>query len=201
MSENRPITLFTFGCSTHTSDSLVALLRQHRITAVVDVRSVPFSRFTPHFNREAIQDSLTRNRIHYLWMGPEFGARREETEAYREGRVDFSKVFQLEAFQRGVARLRVGLAKNYRIALMCTEKDPANCHRTIMVTRYLSNVLAWQVAHIHFDGTLETNATFEARIRALAEVEGDLFTNDPAALTHQAYQWFEARAAWRSESR
>ena len=176
------------------------ILGDYGINVIVDVRSVPFSRHTPHFNRKAIQHCLAKKKIRYLFMGDEFGARRQEPDAYVSDRVSFEKVFQLSAFKSGVQRLQNGFSKNYKIALMCTEKDPADCHRTIMVTRYLSEKLGWTIEHIHFDGSVEMNDAFETRLQKISGCEEDLFTNDKKSLIEDAYGKIEHRIAYKQET-
>ena len=199
MSNDPLSTIFTIGCSTHSQDSFISLLRHHEITVIVDVRSVPYSRHTAHFNREVLQKYLALNKISYLFMGAEFGARREEPQTYTQNQVDFEKVFELSIFGKGIQRLKTGLAKGHKIALMCTEKDPIDCHRSIMVTRYISEKLQLPVAHIHFDGSIETNRLFEQRLKELTGEKMDLFTQDEHTLLRRAYRKVESRIAYKGE--
>lgn len=191
--------IYTIGTSSHDLEDFMALLKRHQITAVVDVRSVPFSRFTPHFNQETIEAALKKVQIAYLFMGSEFGARRDEECCYSGDQVCFSEVYRLPIFLEGVDRLIQGLKKKYRIALMCTEKDPIDCHRTIMVTRYLARFLDLDIQHIHFDGGLESNASFEKRLQEQAGVVADLFVSDLPTLVEMAYEKIERKVAYKRE--
>src|SRR5688572_2016532 len=113
--------LFTIGHSTHTAEKFVELLRAHRIDAIGDVRSSPFSAWTPQFNRTALEATLRTEKIHYVFLGDELGARREEREAYVDGVARYERVAKLPAFKTGLERVRKG-ARKFRLALMCAEK-------------------------------------------------------------------------------
>lgn len=169
-----PHPVFTIGHSTHSAEAFLALLRQHQVEAVADVRSSPFSRFNPQFNREALEQSLKANGIRYVFLGKELGARSEDRSCYLDGRVQYARLAQTPLFQSGLDRVLQGAAR-YRVALMCAEKEPLECHRTLLVAKALA-VRGKPVLHIHADGQLETH---EAAMERLIEVTGlpreDLF--------------------------
>ena len=163
------MSLFTIGHSTHTQEYFLGLLRQHNIDYVLDVRSSPFSKFASWFNKDVIEDYLKKNNIVYCPMGKFFGARPTDRTLYcAEGYLDFEKTRASELFKKGLDNVMLGLASGHNIALMCTEKDPFDCHRTIMVSRgfELNGV---SVQHIHADGNLETQD--EINIRLLDNLE------------------------------
>jgi hypothetical protein len=110
--------IFTIGHSTHSAEEFVALLRQHQVEAVADVRSSPFSRFNPQFNREPLEQFLKVNGIRYVFLGKELGARSEDRSCYLDGRVQYGRLAQTPLFQSGLDRVLQGAAK-YRVALMC----------------------------------------------------------------------------------
>ena len=141
--------LYTVGHSNHECEKFLDLLTPHQITAVADVRSQPYSQYTPQFNRETLEAALGRRRIKYVFMGKELGARREERECYVGGQARYDLIAGLPAFLQGLERLRRG-AKTQRIALLCSEKDPLACHRTILVCRQLRGEFA--IEHILEDG-------------------------------------------------
>src|SRR5688500_8953655 len=128
--------LFTIGHSIHTVERLLELLRQHQIAALADVRSSPFSAWTPQFNRPALEASLRAAGIQYVFLGDELGARRSETEVYVDGVARYERIAKTPAFQAGLERVRKGIRK-LRLSLICAEKDPLECHRTILVCRNL----------------------------------------------------------------
>ena len=127
--------LYTVGHSNQTFEEFLAMLQAQKINVIVDVRSVPASKYTPQFNQKPLQACLQRAGIHYLHFGNEFGARRMDS-LDADGKVNFEKAVQTPAFQEGVKRLMSGLEKGYRISLMCSEAHPLECHRFAMVSRY-----------------------------------------------------------------
>ena len=166
--------IYTIGHSTHSAEAFLALLRQHGVEAVADVRSSPFSRFNPQFNREPLEQFLKANGIRYVFLGKELGARSEDRSCYLDGRVQYARLAQTALFQSGLDRVLQGAAK-YRVALMCAEKEPLECHRTLLVAKALA-ARGHPVLHIHADGHLETH---EAAMERLLDVTGvpksDLF--------------------------
>lgn len=127
--------LFTIGHSTHSIEAFLQLLASHRIEAIADVRSTPHSRHAPWFSEQPLKQSLRSRGIHYVPLSREFGAHREEHGCYVGDRVSFDLVADSPAFAGGIARLKEGVL-TLRIALLCAEKDPLDCHRTILVARH-----------------------------------------------------------------
>jgi uncharacterized protein (DUF488 family) len=120
---------------------------------------VPASKYTPQFNEEALKWFLKSQGIQYLHFGDEFGARRTDC-IDKDGQVNFEQAVKTSLFQQGVARLMKGLGKGYRIALMCSESDPLECHRFSMVSRYFYDQ-GVDVQHILRDGNLASHAFLE----------------------------------------
>lgn len=164
---DRRLRVHTVGHSTHTQEEFEELLTHHAITAVVDVRSSPFSRFNPQFNRGVLDRNLKKRGIAYVFLGRELGARSDDPACYEDGRVQYGRLAQTELFQRGIDRVLLG-AETHRIALMCAEKEPLECHRTLLVARVLVEQ-GVDVAHILGDGSLES---YEATMDRLLELSG-----------------------------
>jgi len=158
--------LYTIGHSTHTAEELIGFLKIYKITAVVDVRSTPYSRKNPQFNRESFSSLLKENNIEYVFLGKELGARPEDPNSYIDGKVKFDLLAQTELFQDGLNRIMQGM-DNYCITLMCAEKDPLTCHRTILVCRHLA-ARGINIKHILEDGNLESHD--KALLRLLDEL-------------------------------
>ncbi|HCV29682.1 MAG TPA: hypothetical protein DGO89_05225 [Microcoleaceae bacterium UBA9251] len=155
--------LFTIGHSNLSIEAFVLLLRQHGITAVADVRSHPFSRYLPHFNQSEIKASLSGAGIQYVFLGKELGARPEDLSCYDvSGKALYQRIAATPLFSEGIQRLLKGAA-NYKISLMCAEKDPITCHRTILVCHKLKD-FNLQINHILSDGNLESHQDLEARL-------------------------------------
>lgn len=157
--------LWTIGHSNHSIESFLGLLRQHQITALADVRSHPYSRHLPHFNKAPLQASLVQAGIHYVFLGRELGARPDDPGCYVEGKALYEKIALTPLFLTGIQRLVKG-TETHRIALMCAEKDPIACHRTILVCHQL-RPFDLDIAHILSDGQLESHADLEERLLQL----------------------------------
>ena len=150
-------TLFTIGHSNHTAEHFCGLLKQHGIAVLVDVRSQPYSQYTPHFNRDSLRDNVVASQLQYLFLGEELGGRPPETNCYdEEGHVLYSALAQHPRFLRGIDRVENGIQK-YRVALMCSEEDPTVCHRFLLIGKVLADRgLALQ--HIRGDGHIDLHA-------------------------------------------
>jgi len=157
-------TLLTIGHSNHPIDVFIDLLRRHGVTAVADVRSSPFSRYTSQYNQDSIKRSLKDAGIQYVFLGKELGACSTNPDCYRDSKAQYQLMAQEPWFQEGLDRLRKGTA-THRIALMCAEKDPLECHRTMLVgVRARSPEIA--LAHILANGDLEPHGQSEQRMLA-----------------------------------
>lgn len=169
--------IFSIGHSNHAIDKFLSLLESSEINMVVDVRSAPFSRMFPQFNQEILKKSLSDNSIGYLFLGDKIGGRSNDPDDYLDGQVIYKALANKEAFKTGIERLKEGSAK-YRIALMCSEKEPLDCHRTLLVSQALasSDII---VGHIHADGTVEAHGNALVRLLSLHNLSSpDLFSDD-----------------------
>ena len=187
--------IYTIGHSKHPSGHFVALLRQHAIGVVADVRSTPYSRFNPQFNREKLQASLAAAGIRYVFLGEELGARSKDPGCYDEtGRVSYAKLAATASFRHGLDRLMTGM-RDHRIAIMCAEREPLDCHRTILVARELEK-LGVPIMHILHDGLLEPHSEAMQRLATQLKLVGkDLFRTQ-AELIEEAYEAQGARVAY-----
>jgi uncharacterized protein (DUF488 family) len=149
---------FTIGHSNHDFEAWLALLRQHTVEVVVDVRSSPYSKYVPQFDRELMQKSLEKAGLRYLFLGAELGGRPANPSYYdAKGHVLYSRLCDDEHFQAGIARLETGIHR-FRVTLVCGEEDPANCHRRLLIGRVLTE-LGHTMMHIRGDGRLESDET------------------------------------------
>lgn len=154
--------LYTVGHSSQSLEEFLTLLQRHGINCVVDVRSVPASKYAPQFNEESIKAFLKLHGIQYLPFGNEFGARRTDC-INDEGQVDFEVAVTTPLFQQGAKRLMKGLERGFCIALMCSETDPLECHRFSLVSRYFHNQ-GIEVFHILKDANLASQGEVEKRM-------------------------------------
>jgi len=153
---------------------------------LADVRSSPYSRFNPQFNRDQLKTALNSIRIYYVPLSDKLGARRKEAECYIDGRARYELIANLPLFKEGLRRVQQG-AEKHCIALMCAEKDPITCHRTILVCRHLKPS-SIPISHILQSGELETTEEMEQRLLRVAGNGGiDLFASNPCAAIAHAY--------------
>jgi uncharacterized protein (DUF488 family) len=186
--------LYTIGHSNHSSDAFMNLLKIHKITALADVRSTPYSRHQPQFNREHLQNKVQQVDINYVYLGEELGARSKNQNCYHLGKVQFDLLAREPSFLQGFERVRKGM-ENHRVALMCAEKDPLECHRTILIGRHFSQQ-GIELLHILADGTLEKHENTEKRLLLLFNLpEGDLF-NSRDKMLEEAYNLQADRIAF-----
>lgn len=153
-------------------DFFLRLLIGNRVTAVADVRSAPYSRFNPHFNREQLAAALNDSGIMYTYLGRELGGRSDDQRCYENGRIRYDRIARTQLFSDGLRRILQG-AEKYDLALMCAEKEPLHCHRALLIGHELDK-LGIEVAHILPDGRPEPHSN--AMERLLAEFdrkEGD----------------------------
>lgn len=147
--------VFTIGHSNHEEETFLGLLEAHGIALLVDVRSSPYSKYTPHFSKENLEISLKKQGVGYLFLGDELGGRPASTAYYDEaGYVLYGRLAKSKVFQAGIVRL-LEKARTGRVALLCGEEDPAGCHRRLLVGKVLEEQ-GIDLVHIRGDGTLQT---------------------------------------------
>ncbi len=187
MSE-RSQAVLTIGHSTHALPTFFALLRQHRVRVLADVRFVPYSRFNPQFNREPLAEALVAQGVHYVYLGDALGGRSEDPACYENGRIRYDRLAATDLFKDGLNRIVRGAVK-CRIVLMCAEKEPLHCHRTLLVSRALDEQ-GLDIAHIHADGLLETHGRAMDRLLDILKLpREDLYhTHDELIATAVARQ-------------
>lgn len=162
MSDNET-TVYTIGHSILPVEKVIELLKTNNITTLVDVRSSPYSKYHPQFNRENIRRALEAAGLAYKYFGDSLGGRPDDPQCYKDGQipdgnadylhlVDYPAVMTKERFQAGIKQL-LALARNERVAVMCSEEDPAKCHRHHLIGRYLV-AQEINVLHIRSEGHL-----------------------------------------------
>ena len=173
-----PNRLFSIGYATKSIETFLAQLKRYHIDAVADVRSVPYSKAFHDYHQEPLATTLKQNGIHYVYLGVELGPRSKDDNHYDEcGQVQFDRLAQSPLYLQGVARLESGLGKGMKIALMCAEKDPADCHRSLLIGYDLKRRLGLDLAHITHDGGIETQQQMEHRMAKVHGLSGDLFAS------------------------
>ena len=187
--------IYTIGHSTQTYDHFLSRLRRHSITAIADVRSTPFSRNFPQFSREALKSSLQADGVAYSFLGKELGGRPRDLSLYQYGVADYEAMARTRSFEDGLARLKRGY-EEYAVALLCSEHDPLDCHRCLLVGRALSEQ-GHHVMNILLDGTLIDQRSLENRLLALVGKTSDDLFKSPEDQLAEAYRARAHKVAFR----
>jgi uncharacterized protein (DUF488 family) len=176
--------LFTIGHSNHPFEHFLALLRRHGVEVIADVRSRPYSRFVPHFGKERLARTLQEKGLRYLFLGQELGGKPVQDDS-PQTRLDYPARIEEPSFQEGVQTL-LDAAADRRVALVCRERDPLDCHRLHLICRYL-RPMALDIRHILPDGHVEEQQATERRLLERAgRAELPLFEATVAAADEQA---------------
>jgi uncharacterized protein (DUF488 family) len=187
--------IHTVGHSTQTFEQFLNLLKKNNITAVADVRSTPFSRHTPHFSRDELQPALKEAGVAYVFLGKELGARSKDESCYVDNTVSYERLAQTTLFNQGIERVEDGAAK-FRIALMCSEREPTECHRTILVSKILTERGA-EVQHILGNGDVEPHSKTMLRVLDVLGMPRQDMLHSQNELIAQAYRGREKQIAYR----
>ena len=163
MTQDR-LVVYSIGHSNHPIVRFLELLRTADVSAVADVRSVPFSRRWPQFGRKRLEPALANAGIAYVYLGAELGGRPDDPALLSNGKPDYERMAAIPRFQAGLDRVIDG-ARRYRVALMCAEREPRECHRFLLVSPHLV-ARGVMIRHILADGTIEPHEATEARGRS-----------------------------------
>ena len=154
-------TIYTIGHSNVPVRRIVELLKKYEIQVLVDVRSSPYSKHVSQFNREMLASALNQEGIDYKFAGDYLGGRPKDPTCYINGQipeghadflhiVDYSAVMTKDWYQKGISRL-LQIASKQRAAVMCSEEDPARCHRQHLISQTLLKD-GIEVLHIRHKG-------------------------------------------------
>jgi uncharacterized protein (DUF488 family) len=191
--------VFSIGYSVHEVEHFLRLLRQAAVTLLADVRTYPSSRYMPRYNRPDLEAALRSVGIGYVFLGDDLGGRPPPRELYDpSGRVNYERVRATDFFRRGLDRL-CALGGERRVAMMCGEEDPLDCHRGLMITPALTERGVASL-HLRGDGGVETTVAMEDRLLRETRLESPLFASDPEErreLLARAYRVMAGRKAFR----
>jgi uncharacterized protein (DUF488 family) len=190
--------ILTVGHSNLEYERFLALLRSAQVNAVADVRSAPHSRNNPQFNREILKDELNRDRIAYVFLGSELGGRPTKSEYYCDGIADYEKMAGDQNFKAGIDRVLSGSQK-YRIALMCSEQNPLDCHRCLLVGRALTERGA-KVSHLLTDGKKVSHEQIEEQLLSEYGNGGDDFFSNGEERLVSAYRKRSRKISYRNST-
>lgn len=149
------IPIFTIGYGSRALDDFMRVLQAHDIEYLIDIRSAPYSRFKPEFSKNELEAELRRHTIRYVYLGDKLGGRPEDRDCYVDDKVVYARVKEKAFYRDGIARVEAAFRKRVRIALMCSEGKPAECHRSKLIGESLSE-LGIPVAHIDENNTVHT---------------------------------------------
>ena len=184
--------IYTIGHSSHTIEYFIQLLKRHSIAAVYDVRSKPYSTYVPQFNQTSIKQSLLHAGIEYFYLGKELGPFSKDPKCCVDGIVQYKLIAKTIAFGEGLAKIKRGV-KIHRFALMCAEKEPAECHRMILVCRHLRK--EFEISHIMADGSLEDIRDTEKRLMKMLKIPDVLTFDEFEDPVERAYEEMGRRNA------
>lgn len=159
------VPIYTIGYGARTIEQLLTVLHAQQIAFVIDVRSAPYSRYKPEFNKDALQREIQTHQIRYTYMGDTLGGRPSDPDCYREGKVDYDRVRQKEFYLQGIRRVQQAFARQLRVVLLCSEGKPENCHRSKLIGETLTE-LGIPVLHIDENDQLLDQAEVIARLTA-----------------------------------
>jgi uncharacterized protein (DUF488 family) len=165
--------IYTLGYGNRSIEDFIKLLQRYGIKFLIDLRSQPYSRYKPEFSKEALEHSLKKQQIHYIYMGDTLGGRPEDTGCYTEdGKVDYTILREKDFYQRGISRLRTAWEKQLPIALMCSEMKPEECHRGKLIG---SSLVEQGLAVSHIDEAGNTKTQDEVnQFFAIEQASGQL---------------------------
>jgi uncharacterized protein (DUF488 family) len=193
--------LFTIGHSNHDLGDFLAVLVNHGVATLCDVRSRPGSFRFPQFNREALEAAAGCVKVQYQFLGESLGGRPEDPRVYRsDGLVDYVARRKSPDFSVGVDRL-LELSRVTNIVLMCAEEDPLQCHRFLMICPALIERGVVPV-HIRRSGILESQRDAEDRLLELhggaAFTTGALFVSERDSALEEALRRQAEEFAFRT---
>lgn len=180
--EALPIAVFSIGYGSRSLDDCLALLRRFDIACLVDVRTSPYSRHRPEFSRQSLDASMKAAGIRYVFQGDSLGGRPDDPGCYVDGKVDYERLTSLESFQKGLDRLERALAQGMRLALMCSEGRPEDCHRSKAIGVALA---ARGIEVIHLDES-DSPLSQEAVLARITGGQLDLF-GQPSFTSRKRY--------------
>ena len=183
MTESVDTSIYTVGYGNRTVPEVLALVKRCGVECLVDVRTSPYSRFKPEYSREALENAVTQGGLRYVFLGDLLGGRPEDLDCYENGRVDYERLRQKEFYRKGIDRLRRARDQGVRLAVMCSELRPEECHRSKLIAASLTD-LGIPVIHIDEEGLLLSQ---EDVIHRLTSGQLGLF-GEPAFTSRKRYE-------------
>jgi uncharacterized protein (DUF488 family) len=151
----RHVPIYTIGYGSRTMDEFVAVLQANEVAFLIDIRSMPYSRFKPEFSKDALEIALRAHGIRYLYMGDSLGGQPADRDCYVDDKVDYTRLAAKPFYRAGISRVRQAFEKQLHVTLMCSEGQPETCHRSKLIGQTLVDE-GIAVRHIDENGELLT---------------------------------------------
>jgi uncharacterized protein (DUF488 family) len=165
-SDLQKLNIFTIGHGNKKIENFIDLLHQYQIKTLIDVRTIPYSRFHTQFRQVNLKPSLENAGITYIFLGNELGGRPKNPDLYLNGHVNYEAIKKTELFKGGIQQV-INLAHHsIKVTLMCSESDQNECHRKHLIAGEIIKE-GLSVMHINKIGNLEKHQI---------EVKSDLFS-------------------------
>ena len=175
--------IHTIGYGNRSFQEFVDILVKNEISFLVDVRTVPTSRRDENFSRENIGSALELNKIKYVFMGASLGGRPSDINCYTHGHVDYKKIMDKPFFNVGIERIKTASDKKIRLALMCSECKPEECHRSKLIGEKLTEL---NIPLVHIDENGKSISHAEVMVR-LQSFQTSLIENNSIYLSRKKY--------------
>lgn len=178
--------LYTVGHGNRKSEDFLAILKKFKIDYLIDVRSMPYSKFNPQFNQNELKSFLELHKITYVFMGDTIGGRPKDKSCYDdEGKVDYDVLKSKDFFKQGLDRLITAYEKDINLVLMCSESKPCECHRSKLIGKVL-DIDNIKLMHIDEKGNLKDQKNVIAELnKGLSEI--DLFGEPLNSTSRKSY--------------
>jgi len=155
--------IFTIGHSNHLFSSFLQLLQANKINLLVDVRTSPYSKYSPHFNKKPLEEALEEAKIDYVYLGKKIGGKPRDQKFYHEDKLVYHLLEKDDKYQEGLKEL-IKLSDGNHVAIMCSEENPYHCHRHHLISQSLLKK-GFNITHLRGDGKLEkVGRDYQARL-------------------------------------
>lgn len=191
--------IFTIGHSNLDISDFINLLLANKIELVVDVRSAPYSKLYPHFNRNPLAASLIKNSIKYIFLGDSVGGRSNNLKDFSKGRVEYKKIAEKKEYISSINTIIQNSSK-YKIVLMCSEKEPLECHRTLLISRSIETHTV-KILHIHRDGQIESQDEAIQRLLKIWKLDSPSLFGEDTERINEAFTKQESKYAYFDENK
>lgn len=166
--------VFTIGYGAREIAAFVAVLQTYQIAYLLDVRSKPYSRFKPDFSKQNLEEHLKKAGIRYVFLGDTLGGQPEDPACYHNGKVEYKKVEQQPFYRQGIGRLQQAWQQQLRVAIMCSEGKPEQCHRSKLIGKTLA-AEGIPVMHIDENDQLMSQTDIISRLKGQSSLFGEDF--------------------------